>query len=131
MKIYGHIGFWLAAMAVVLAIASLGAWADDVKAGGPSNKAGRAVNDSPAKSEGASNSSGRVPPSINEGDAKHSHPKKQSSSPKDPNADKRNAEAGPAAEGDSPRVRDRARPSNNVGHAGPVGAIWIPLAVSK
>jgi hypothetical protein len=104
-KTSGQISFWLAAVAVAIAIASFGAWADDVKAGGVSNKAPRAVNDSPAKSEGASNSSGRVPPSINEGDAKRSAPKKQSSSPKDPSADKRNAEAGPAAEGDSPRVK--------------------------
>lgn len=104
MKIYGHIGFWLAAVAVVFAVASFGAWADEVKAGGATNKAGRAVNDSPAKSEGASSNSGRVPPSINEGDAK-AKKQKQSSSPKDPNSGKRNAEAGPVAEGDSPRVK--------------------------
>ena len=104
MKIYGHIGFWVAAVAVVLAVASMGASADEVKAGGASNKQGRAVNDSPAKSEGASNSSGRVPPSINEGDAA-AKKQKQSSAPKDPNSGKRNAEAGPVAEGDSPRVK--------------------------
>jgi hypothetical protein len=103
-KIYGHIGFWLAAVAVVLAVASFGAWADDVKAGGAPNKPGRAVNDSPAKSEGASNNSGRVPPSINEGDAK-AKKQKQSSSPKDPSSGKRNTEAGPVGEGDSPRVK--------------------------
>jgi hypothetical protein len=39
-KIYGHIGFWLATVAVMLAVASFGAWADDVKAGGATNKAG-------------------------------------------------------------------------------------------
>ena len=106
MKIYGHIGFWFAAVAVVLAVASFGAWADDVKTGGASNKAGRAVNDSPAKSEGASNNSGRVPPSI-EHDAKSGNPKKQASPTKagPGNTGERNAEAGPVAEGDSPRVK--------------------------
>ena len=106
MKIYGHIGFWVAAVAVVFAVASLSAWADDVKAGGASNKAGRAVNDSPAKSEGASNNSGRVPPSI-ESDAKNGKAKRPSSAAKagSGNSGGRNAEAGPVAEGDSPRVK--------------------------
>ena len=105
MKIYGHIGFWIAAVAVVLAIASAGTWADEVKAGGASSKAGRAVNDSPAKSEGASNNSGRVPPSI-EHDAKSGKAKKQPSAAKagPGSSGGRNAEAGPIGEGD-PRVK--------------------------
>jgi hypothetical protein len=105
-KIYGHIGFWVAAVAVVLAVASMGASADDVKAGGASSKQGRAVNDSPAKSEGASNNSGRVPPSI-ESNAKSGSTKKQSGAVKAGPASTggRNAEAGPVAEGDSPRVK--------------------------
>jgi hypothetical protein len=94
------------AAAALLAAVSLVASADDVKAGGPSNKAPRAVNDSPVKSEGASSKSGRVP-SINGGEAKSGGVKRQSSTAKDGpgTADGRSAEAGPVAEGDSPRVK--------------------------
>jgi len=96
----------LTAAAALLAAVSFNASADEVKAGGPSSKAPRAVNDSPMKSEGASSKSGRVP-SINEGDAKSGPVKKQSRPAKDgpATASSHSAEAGPAAEGDSPRVK--------------------------
>ena len=50
-----------AAIAALFAVASFSAAADDVKAGGPSNKPSRALDDGPMKSEGASSQSGRVP----------------------------------------------------------------------
>ena len=63
MKNHTNAKFTLAAAAIaaLFAVGSFSASADDVKAGGPSDKPGRALDDGPMKSEGASSKSGRVP----------------------------------------------------------------------
>lgn len=81
MKNHTNPKFAIAAAAITafLAAVSFTASADDVKAGGPSTKAPRALVDGPVKSEGASTKSGRVP-SINDPDVKTGGVKKQSRS---------------------------------------------------